>query len=53
MKFSIRLTTTAGFDSYLSKKGKTSWSKRQAQRHIKHAKTLTHFQGYLFHLEEN
>lgn len=34
MKYSIKITSTSGFISYLSHKGKTEWCKRTARKHF-------------------
>lgn len=50
----IRILNQDGtFHAYLSNRNRTAWSKRQAQRHVKHAKTLPHFKDKTFKLEPN
>lgn len=51
--FSIRILNLDGsFQAYLSHNGRTQWSKRQAQRHVKEAKMLSHFVDCTFVHEE-
>ena len=53
MKYSVRITHAhnGNFVAYLSHRGRTAWSKRQAQRHIAEAKDYEHFKGCNFTLE--
>lgn len=52
MKYSIRILRNGKFEAYLSHKGRSSWSKRQCERHIADCKVIAHFDGCTFELEE-
>jgi len=53
MKYNIRILNEDGtFQAYLATNGRSAWSRSQANRHIAHAKTLDHFAGCSFVLED-
>jgi hypothetical protein len=52
--YSIRILNPNGtFQAFLSHNNKTAWSKRQAQRHAAHARTLPHFKHHTLIVEPN
>lgn len=54
MKYSIRILNKDGsFQAYMRYRDRTAWSRSQCNRHIAECKTLEHFAGCTFVLEES